>query len=390
MVAAHYISLPLLASTASAANLWATHYSGTINYLTFTDSLALTHSIQSGNKSPSWITYDNATETLYIAGESSDASAGNLVSFAVGEDGALTDSKKGLAPTSGVATALYGGKDGKGFIAIAHYSSSQLSTFKLPLDGGKPLQTLNFTMDGPGPIADRQDKPHPHHVIVDPTGDFLVVPDLGADLLRIFKLDKSSGSLTECPSVKSPPGTGPRHGVFRTSASSRCKTQAGSSTSFYVANELASVVTRWSVSYPYGGCLALNLQQTLTPYQGNSTASNTTYVAEIQLKDNSLYISNRGDQKFSSNDSITQYTITANGSLTWTDNTSSYGTFPRTFAINKAGDYVAMGDQISANVAIVARDQKTGKLGKLVANLRVGDAGKPQTETGVSAVVWAE
>jgi len=39
--------------------------------------------------------------------------------------------------------------------------------------------------------------PHPHHVFTDPTGDFLLVPDLGADLIRINRIDRSTGALTE-------------------------------------------------------------------------------------------------------------------------------------------------------------------------------------------------
>lgn len=131
-------------------------------------------------------------------------------------------------------------------------------------------------------------------------------------------------------------------------------------------------------------------QAVLTPYQGNSTAPSGTKLGEIRIKDNFLYTSNRNDKKFSPNDSMTQYTIAADGSLTWTDNTSSYGTYPRTFDINKAGTYVAIGDQTTANVAIVARDTTTGKLGKRVADLRIGAAGRPENEDGVSAVVWAE
>lgn len=121
MVATQYVFLPLLGSAASAANLWATHYSGTLNYLTFNDnSLSLAQSTKTGNNLPSWITYDGTTKALYIPDESYESSGGNLVSFAVGNNGALTASGKGLTPQSAVATALYGGQDGKGFIVNAH------------------------------------------------------------------------------------------------------------------------------------------------------------------------------------------------------------------------------------------------------------------------------
>lgn len=269
--------------------------------------------------------------------------------------------------------------------------SSQLTTFKLPLNGGQPLQTLKFTMSGKGPIPSRQDAPHPHHAFVDPSGDFLVVPDLGADLIRIHKIDKASGLLTECPSAKTAPGAGPRHGTFWTPAASRSRVRrAAQDTTLFIANELANAVTGWSVSYPSGGCMTLTLKQTLTPYQGNSSATAGTKVGEIKAKGNFLYTTNRNDKKFAPNDSITQYTISADGSVTWTDNTSSYGTYPRTFDINKAGDYIAIGDQTTANVAIVARDTTTGKLGPRVADLRVGAVGIPENEDGISAVVWAE
>jgi 6-phosphogluconolactonase (cycloisomerase 2 family) len=236
----------------------------------------------------------------------------------------------------------------------------------------------------------RQDAPHPHHAFVDPTGDFLLVPDLGADLIRINKIDKSSGKLTECGSGKAPPGTGPRHGTFWSAAntSSRIARQTAS-THLFIANELGNSVGSWAVSYS-GGCMALSLKQVITPYQNNATAVRGTKVGEIRAKGNFLYTSNRNDKKFSPNDSITQFTIGSDGTLTWTDITSSYGWYPRTFDINKAGDFVAIGDQTTSNVAIVSRDKTTGKLGTRVADLRIGATGTPESEDGTSAVVWAE
>lgn len=255
--------------------------------------------------------------------------------------------------------------------------------FKLPLTGAQPLQTLKYTMSGPGKIPSRQEAPHPHHIFPDPSGDFLIVPDLGADLIRIDRIDRNSGKLTECGTGKPVPGTGPRHGSFYGS---------GANTTLFIANELSNSVSGWKVTYPSSstGCLTLTLQNTLTPYQGNASAPTGTKVGEIHVKDNFVYISNRNDKKFSGNDSITQYNIAAGGKLTWVANTSSYGTYPRTFDINNAGDMIAVGDQTTSNVAIVSRDTKTGRLGSLVASLRIGAAGVPENEDGLSAVVWAE
>ncbi|KAF2872080.1 6-phosphogluconolactonase [Massariosphaeria phaeospora] len=394
MLSAYYFLLPFFGELATAANLYATHYSGTINYLAFSgNSLTLTSSTRTGNTLPSWITYDGPGNALYIPDETFYGQPGTLTAFAIGSDGSLMPTNKASTPLGVVATTLYGGSNGKGFIANAHYQSSQVTTFKLPLSNGQPLQTLKYTMAAPGPNRGRQDAPHPHHVFVDPTGDFLLVPDLGADIIRIYQIEKTSGQLKECPGATTPPGTGPRHGTFwsPTGANTSSRIRRGAdSTMLFVANELANSVAGWSVSYLASGCLTLALKQTLTPYQGNSTAARGTKIGEIKVKDNFLYTTNRNDKKFAPNDSVTQFTISSAGSLSWTDTTSSYGTYPRTLDINKAGDFVAIGDQTSANVAIVKRDPATGKLTGQAANLRIGTTGTPENEDGVSAVVWAE
>jgi 6-phosphogluconolactonase (cycloisomerase 2 family) len=47
-----------------------------------------------------------------------------------------------------------------------------------------------------GIIPPRQDAANLHGVIVDPTGNFILVRDLGADFIRIYSIDNSTGKLT--------------------------------------------------------------------------------------------------------------------------------------------------------------------------------------------------
>lgn len=117
----HFL-VPLFGGFATAQNLYATHYSGTVNYLTFSgSSLALTSSTKTGNTLPSWITYDGPGKALYIPDENFiGMNGGSLVSFSIGANGALTSTGKVSTPQGVVATTLYGGSDGKGFIANAH------------------------------------------------------------------------------------------------------------------------------------------------------------------------------------------------------------------------------------------------------------------------------
>ncbi|KAJ8112639.1 hypothetical protein OPT61_g5035 [Boeremia exigua] len=386
---------PLISGAVATTNLYAAHYSGTINHLTFDNgSLTLVKSEETGQTLPSWITYDSVGKKLYVPDENfvDPASHAELVSYSVGANGALTKAGTTKTPRGGVSTVLYGGKNDRGFIANAHYHTAQVSTYQLPLKDGTPLQTLNYTLDGPGAVPDRQEAPHPHQVLVDPTGSFLLVTDLGSDKIHINKIDKKSGKLTQCPSAKTLYGAGPRHAAFWSPSCSKSRVAAGTNTILYVANELSNTVTGWTVSYPRGGCLKLTQGQIITPYKGNSSAPEGASLGEIRVQGNFLYTSNRGDQSFKPYDSLTQYTIAPNGTLSWTGLTSAYGLLPRSFEINKAGDYLAIGDQTSDNVAIVKRDIVTGKLGSLVANLTVTGPSDPSSgnPTGLNTVIWAE
>src|SRR5690242_4970132 len=200
MLPTQSLLFPLFGGAAAATNLYAAHYSGTINHLTFNNnSLALVSSEKTGQTLPSWITYDSVGKKLYVPDENFVDPASNalLVSYSVDTNGALTKAGSATTPRGGVSTVLFGGKDGRSFIANAHYHTAQISTYKLPLKNGKPLQTLNYTLDGPGADPDRQEAPHPHQVLVDPTGGFLLVTDLGSDKIHINKIDKKTGRLSQ-------------------------------------------------------------------------------------------------------------------------------------------------------------------------------------------------
>lgn len=165
----------------------------------------------------------------------------------------------------------------------------------------------------------------------------------------------------------------------------------------YIVNELDNTLTAFTVDYntPSSSSSSLSCpifteKQSITPYP-DGNIPNGASVSEIQVSNNFIYVSIRSDHGFQSNDSIA--TLTANpqnGTLAFQDLTSAYGTVPRTFVINKAGDLVAIGNQASSNVVIVRRDPRTGRLGDEVASLQVGEAGRVGYSEGLSSVVWGE
>ncbi|PVI03899.1 putative isomerase YbhE [Periconia macrospinosa] len=381
-LAAFLAALP----SAMSVKLLASHYTGQIYTLDFNaqaSTLTSTGSVGGCGRLPGWLEYYSSDNTVYCFDESWFGS-GFIASYNISSSGALTQFQQ--APTTGndVHGLLYGGADGKGFVATAQYSPSTITTYKLPLSAStKVLQIEKFTLAQPGPNV-RQDVPHPHETLLDPTGKFILVPDLGADLIRIFAIDAASGKLTQCGNGQASPGDGPRHGKFFTSSANQ--------SILYTLNELGNSVSAWTVSYSSGNCISLALTQTLSTYAEGVTPGPTTKAAELHVRGNFLYAANRADQTFGSQqDSIATYTIDpATGKLAWLEAANAHAYYPRTFQINKAGDLVAVGGQTSSNVAILKRDVETGKLGEVVASLVVATPGRPGEEDGLSAVVWLE
>ncbi|KAL4869030.1 hypothetical protein BDV12DRAFT_208797 [Aspergillus spectabilis] len=379
---------------ASAATLYATHYSTkSIHTLSLTQSadgsysLTETSSLETCGTYPSWITLDPETRTLYCSDEygwtnENESVNGSLTALSVTDEGVLSEvAVTGSAPGSGVHNVVYEGRGGKKYLAVAHYSGSAVSTFALPLTPNAPaLQVFEFTLPAPGANPERQEAPHPHQAFLDPTGDFVLVPDLGADLVRIFKINKSTGKLSTCSPLNYTLGGGPRHGVFGSAAGGR--------DILYIVGELNGEVEAFSVSYPSRGCLSFKQIDAELPYPGPMPEGAS--LAEIALDGENVYVSVRLDAAFDGDDSLARLSQSPDGKLEFEEITSSYGVLPRTFAINKAGDLVAFGNQLSSNVAVVERDPETGILGDVVADLQVGVPGQPNTLEGLSSIIWDE
>jgi hypothetical protein len=67
---------------------------------------------------PSWLTLDSASGTLYVTDESTYGSP-VLTSVSVANDGSLKSASTARSNGGELHSTLYGGADGKGFIAAA-------------------------------------------------------------------------------------------------------------------------------------------------------------------------------------------------------------------------------------------------------------------------------
>ena len=106
---------------AFGANLFVSHYNGNVYALSYTapSTLAISHTLKAGGQMPSWLAYDSASRTLYVTDESGAMGGSSLTAVTAGADGSLKTAGTGRSTGGEVHCTLYGGSDGKGFIAAA-------------------------------------------------------------------------------------------------------------------------------------------------------------------------------------------------------------------------------------------------------------------------------
>ncbi|KAG9674871.1 3-carboxy-cis,cis-mucoante lactonizing enzyme, partial [Aureobasidium melanogenum] len=394
------LQLCAAASLTAATNLFVSDYSGDVSTLSLTESgghYSLTKvSANTGcSPNPSWLTLDTNHATLYCLDEGLEVTNGSLTSFTIGDDGSLTKVHRETTISGPVSGVIYGNPAEKRSIALAHYSGSALSTWELDTNrtGGFAFeQDFLFNLTKPGPNAERQDAPHEHEAVLDPTGQFIVVPDLGADLVRIFSIDPKTDESTAEKPLSVLPGSGPRHVAFYQPYSVAGK----QSTSFmFLVSELANTVTSFAVSYPSAGGMSFKQVYNTTSY-GDLVVPDGNAAAEIAISPDNrfLIVSNRNNTSFDipnpslhnttsiPSDSLSTFALQKDGSLKHIQLWPAGGMFPRHFSLNKWGDLLAVGLQYDKSVVVFERDVALGTVGKPVARWVGGG--------NVTCVVWDE
>ncbi|PYH95725.1 putative isomerase YbhE [Aspergillus ellipticus CBS 707.79] len=387
--------VPLLfGASAAASRLYAASYAGTVTTLSLAQSQGkaelstIAQSTDCG-VNPSWLMLDEAHRVLYCLDEAVDATNGTLTSFAVNSNGSLARITQLETMAGPVQSHFYlaPGLPNRKFFAVAHYEGSAVTSYSIdPISGVfNRSQTFTYHLDGPGPVPDRQDASHCHGVVVDPTGQFVLVPDLGADLVRIFRVNPYTGLLEPQEPLVATPGSGPRHGVFWTpkgSAPGQTKDVI-----FYLTSELSNHLTGYRVTYPTNRTIAFSEFYTSNSY-GGAPAPNGSKIAEIAIspENNRVVVSNRGDNTFGTgNDSMGVFSV-ADASGRFATNVTfgglfpAYGSFPRQFEMATPSGMIAEALQDSHAVAITGWNGEAGKPGPLVA--------KKSLVGEVVAVIW--
>lgn len=314
-------------------------------------------------RNPSWQQFSKDRTLLLSSAEGNwgQPQSGKVGTFRVPASGNLGSAVSQGASLWGTVSV---DDDGKGNLFSASYDSNAVLTYRLDSNGQiTAREQFKFTMPQPGPNRGRQDAPHPHQVLFDPTNTFLFVPDLGADITRIFTIG-SNGQLNALQNLVSAPGSGPRHGIFYPNV------QGQQPTNFYLIHELSNTVVAHNVTYG-SNTIDLKPTQTLSTY-GDRTVpavfpSPTAAEMAISPDGKFLYASNRSDRLLANgqSDSIAIYSRDVEGRLAFKGLTEAGGIGPRHFSLDSTGEFLVSGLGGSNRIVVFRRNANDGSLTKL-------------------------
>jgi 6-phosphogluconolactonase len=296
---------------------------------------------------PSFLTLAPSRRYLYAVNEVKEFAgrkSGAVSAFAVNQ---VTGELRLLnqQPSLG-ADPCYVDVDARGkFVLVANYTGGNVTVFPAESDGSLGEATDMKQYQGSSINRKRQEGPHAHCIILDPTNRFAYSCDLGTDKIMIFQFDTRNGKLLpgESPWIKVKPGAGPRHLAFHPD-----------SKTVFVLNELHSTVTAFARDPAKGSLREL---QTLTTLPKNFSGTNTSADVHVSSDGRFVYCSNRG------HDSIAIFAFdTHRGGLTAVGHESTGGMTPRNFAIDPSGMFLLVANQESDNIVVFRLNQETGEL----------------------------
>jgi len=306
--------------------------------------------------SPSFLTLSHDGRTLFAVNEVSNYEgqrSGSVSSFTV--DAASLKLTSINTQSSRGADPCHLALDATGrTLAVANYTGGNFALFPVAADGklGAASAVLEHAGDAPGPNQARQNGPHAHQVLFDPSNKFLLGVDLGLDRVFVYRFDAARGSATpnDPPAAALPPGSGPRHLALEPGAK-----QA------FVISELLSTMTSFGWDAATG---RLTLRQSASTLPADFKSQSSTAEVVVHPTGRFVYGSNRG------HDSIAVFAVGANGQLRLVETESTRGQTPRSFTIDPTGRWLLAANQKTNTIAIYRIDPATGALspsGPLVA-----------------------
>jgi len=300
-------------------------------------------------ENPSWVTVDANASHLYATSEvttwNGASDTGGITAFSIDPSTGKITSMGDQQTGGSIPAHVIIDPSGK-FALVANYIGANWSVLPIQGNGALGAASAVWPATGKGPNVARQEAPHPHETLFDPSGKYVFGPDLGSDHVWSWTLNTSGGSLVPNANLDASivaSGSGPRHMAFHPNGKF-----------VYVIGEMASSITAYSYSAERGTFTWMQTVSTLPPdFSGESST------AEILVHPSGSFVygSNRG------HNTIAGFAIDqATGLLNPIGWTPTQGRIPRGFTIDPSGALMLVGNQNSDNVVPFRISQSSGRL----------------------------
>jgi 6-phosphogluconolactonase len=270
---------------------------------------------------------------------------GAVSAFAIAQDtGALT--RLNEQPSEGGAPCFVSVDRSGRAVLVANYAGGSVALLPIEPDGALAPAAQVVQHTGKGPAPERQEAPHAHCILPDPSNRFALAADLGADRVFVYRLDLGGGgkSLSKVDGeAVMRPGAGPRHIAFHPRLPL-----------VFVADELDSTVATLRFDAEHGTLSLLDARSTVP-----AGWTGTNYPADIHVaaSGRTLYVSNRG------HNSIAVFAVAeSTGALALDQVVLTEGEWPRNFSLDPSGRWLLVANQRSDSVVVFGRDPETGRL----------------------------
>ncbi len=308
--------------------------------------------------SPNCLVFNAAGTRMYSTNETEKKGgneAGSISAFAINRaDGQLT-----LLNTvsSGGAGPTYISLHPSGrFVLVANYFGGSIAVIPILPDGSLGVASdikkdagrigpTKATNAPPGSFAiSGHDVTHAHMIAADASGRFVISTDLGLDQILVWKFDDRTGVLSpNSPhTIALPPGDGPRHFCWHPNGHW-----------LYSLQEEGSNIVLFDYDADAGRLTARQTISSLPPGFAGSSFSSEILVSQ---DGKFVYAGNR------LHDGIACFSISENGTLTFTGEEWTRGDYPRSFNFDPAGSFLYSCNQRGDNVTSFRIDPKTGGL----------------------------
>ncbi|KAL7815578.1 putative isomerase YbhE [Trichoderma gracile] len=269
---------------------------------------------------------------------------------------------------------------------------------------------LVTTLPSKDPVVDAGRVPHAHQAVVDPTGRFFVVNDLGTDSMLVLDALRPHVPVVRRVTVET--GSGPRHGVFYPGAEEGVEDGEGkAATHYFLLCETSNRVEVFALKYregdieftPRGSYPTFVRDGDWNGEEGVPKRGAFAAAGEIVLsRDNRhLYTSNR--LTTDPTETIAHFRIIAaerdegDGEdreglkLELVGETSTRGKHPRMFSLSRDGTELFVGNQEGEWAVVVLRRREDGTLEEEpVAGILMEDVVKEGDERGPMFVLEVE